>query len=234
MPALFKDLRAWLSGLGTAALLMLGASILLATVSSLVAFSGWSPTKLLDEVGDLMLKDSRPSDRQIAAAPGVAAARAARAAAPAAPAPTLGATAGDRASSGHGPAPRSPGAAPRVDDAPGPPALPEADSVPVDASSIAPAPPAAAAPVPAAAPPGPRRLTYRVGQATKVLTRGLGGAVEPLDPQLGETLGGTGGALGGTVGSLDGTLGFLDGTVESLDATGKTLGGAVRGLGAPY
>ena len=224
MPVLFKDLRAWLSGLGTAALLMLGASILLVTVSSLVAFSGWSPAKPLDEVRDLMLNDPRPSDRKVTAAPGVAAARAARAAAPAAPAPTLGATAGDRASSGHGPAPLSPGAAHRVDDASGPPALPEADSVPVDASSIAPAPPAAAAPVP---PRGPRSLTFRLGQATKDLTRGLGGAVEPLDPHLGETVAGTGEALGGTVGSLDGTLGFLDGTVESLDGTVGPLDGRV-------
>jgi len=228
-------------------MLMLGASIVLVTVSSIVAFSGWSPSESADEIRDLMLNDPpRPSDPQIAAAPALAAAQAVRAVAPAARAPRSGATAGRQATVGKAPSSRSPGPTPlRPDDSS--PAPPRSYIALVSSSAAVPAPPPVPVPAPVVEVPDPRGLTDRLGRTTKDLTRGLGGAVEPINPQLGDTAAGTGEILGGTVESLDGVvepLGVdpildatgdaLGGVFETLDGTGKAVGDTVRGLGDPY
>lgn len=206
-----RDLRAYLAGLGTTAILAVGAAILLVTATSLVAFSSWSSLERADGVGDLVLKAAPASQPQAGPRPRAEAARTADAAG--APAPASGATAGDRVSGGREPLRPAPSTAPRFDeDQPAPPvdAFRPVSPPPVTPSA-APLPPA---PRPATRAPSlwgvtddlGRGVTEDLGKTTEDLTADLGGALELVDPQLGET----------------------------VDDTGKVLGDVVRNLGSSY
>ncbi|MGI9095627.1 MAG: hypothetical protein ACR2F4_08675 [Thermoleophilaceae bacterium] len=197
-----RDLRAYLAGLGTTAILAVGAAILLVTATSLVAFSSWSSLERADGVGDLVLKDAPASQPQAGPRPRAEAARTADAAG--APAPASGATAGDRVSGGREPLRPAPSTAPRLD---------EGQPPPVDA--FRPVSPPPVTPTAAPLPPTPRPPTRApllrgatddLGKTTEDLTADLGGVLELVDPQLGET----------------------------VDDTGKVLGDVVRNLGSSY
>ncbi len=197
-----RDLRAYLAGLGTTAILAVGAAILLVTATSLVAFSSWSSLERADGVGDLVLKDAPASQPQAGPRPRAEAARTADAAG--APAPASGATAGDRVSGGREPLRPAPSTAPRLDEGQPPPvdAFRPVSPPPVTPSA-APLPPA---PRPATRAPSLRGVTDDLGKTTEDLTADLGGMLELVDPQLGET----------------------------VDGTGEVLGDVVQNLGAPY
>ncbi len=204
--AVLTDLRAYLAGLGTTAVLALGAFILLVTVTSLVAFSGWSLGGRADGAGDLVLKDAPASQRRAGPPPRAAAPRAARAAAARAPTPASGATSGDRVSGGTSPSRPLPAAAPRVDA--GQPAPPGGDFGPVSPPAVPPTSPPPTTPTPPIVTVPElrlRRVTQRLGQTTKDLTADLGVVVEQVDPRLGETVFDTGEVLGDVVGNLGGS-----------------------------
>ena len=202
MPALLRDPGAYLAGLGTTAILTLAAGLLVIAVTSLVAFSEWSPTERGDEAGDLVLKDPPPTDRPARAAPAARAARGAPASAAAAPAPAPAETAGNRSFESTAPTPPSPGTTPRLDD--DQPTPPGAGFRAVSPPAAPPAPPPAAAPGrgPRAPALGLQGVTGGLGKATQELTNDLGAVFEPVNPQLGDTLGETGGLLGDLVGDL--------------------------------
>lgn len=198
-----RDLRAYLAGLGTTAILAVGAAILLVTATSLVAFSSWSSLERADGVGDLVLKDAPASQPQAGPRPRAEAARTADAAG--APAPASGAAAGDRVSGGREPLRPAPSTAPRLDE--GQPAPPGDGFRPVSPPPVTPS----AAPLPPARRPATRApllrgVTDDLGKTTEDLTADLGGVLELVDPQLGET----------------------------VDDTGKVLGDVVRNLGSSY
>ncbi len=194
-----RDLRAYLAGLGTTAILAVGAAILLVTATSLVAFSSWSTLERAEGVGDLVLKDAPVSQRQAGPPPGAEAARAADAAG--APAPASGATAGDRVSGGREPLRPAPSTPPRLDE--GPPAPPVDAFRPVNPPPITPsAAPLPPAPRPATRAPLLRGVTDDLGTTTEDLTAGLGGVLGQVDPQLGETVDDTGKVLGDVVRNL--------------------------------
>lgn len=187
---LVRDSRTYLAGLGTTAILVLGAAVVLLTVSTLFAFSGWGPSDTGSNVDDLVLEDGRGTSGL-----GALAAGAARSAAAAAAPPAAGGGAGDGASggasdgtgrtlAGNGPGLGGGGDAPSPDGSvgPGPRPTPRTSAPPTTTRGGDPA-----------APNG-------LGDATKGLTQDLGQAVEPVSPELGQTIGDTGGTLGGAVG----------------------------------
>ncbi len=194
-----RDLRAYLAGLGTTAILAVGAAILLVTATSLVAFSSWSSLQRAEGVGDLVLKDAPASQPQVGPPPRAEAARTAAAAG--APAPASDATAGDRVSFGREPLRSAPSTAPPLDE--GRPAPPDDGFQPVSppppVTSPAPPPPA---PRPATRAPLLRGVTDDLGTATEDLTAGLGGVLGEVDPELGETVDDTGKVLGDVVRNL--------------------------------
>ncbi len=200
---LFKDPRAYLAGLSTTAILGLGAVILLVTVTSLVAFSGWSPTGRPDDVGDLTLKAPPAPDRE--AQSGVrsvsAAAKAARGPV-SAPGTARAVVAGDRASGGLASPSPPPAITPPLADAQ---PVPESSTVPLAGPAPAnPAPPPGAEPSPPLPITGLKRVTGRVRQLSGDLTHGLGGSVlKGVTDQVGLT--------------TDNLTGGLDGTFEQLD-----------------
>ena len=190
-----RDLRAYLAGLGTTAILAVGAAILLVTATSLVAFSSWSSLERADGVGDLVLKDAPASQPQAGPRPRAEAARTADAAGAPTPAPASGATAGDRVSGGREPLrPIDRGRRLTFIEPPRPPVPPR----PIT-DSAAPLPPA---PRPATRAPSLRGVTDDLGKTTEDLTADLGGVLELVDPQLGETVDDTGKVLGDVVQNL--------------------------------
>jgi hypothetical protein len=194
-----RDLRAYLAGLGTTAILAVGAAILLVTATSLVAFSSWSSLERADGVGDLVLKDAPASQPQAGPRPRAEAARTPDAVG--APAPASGATASDRVSGGREPL-RPVDRERRLTFIEPEPPRPPVSPRPVTPSA-APLPPARR---PATRAPLLRGVTDDLGKTTEDLTGGLGGVLELVDPQLGET----------------------------VDDTGKVLGDVVRNLGSSY
>ncbi len=193
-----RDLRAYLAGLGTTAILAVGAAILLVTATSLVAFSSWSSLQRAEGVGDLVLKDAPASQPQVGPPPRAEAARTAAAAG--APAPASGATAGDRVSGGREPLRPVPSTVPPLDE--GRPAPPVDAFRPVSPQPVTPPAPPPPAPRPATRAPLLRGVTDDLGTATEDLTAGLGGVLGEVDPQLGETVDDTGKVLGDVVRNL--------------------------------
>lgn len=195
--AAFKDLRAYLAGLGTTALLGVGAAILLLTVTSLVAFSAWSSLERADGVGDLTLEEAPASQRQ-AGPPRPRAAAAAANDAPDVSARAPGATREPPAPIEREPLRPVPSTTPRFDDIqPTPPVDPLPPVIPPPAGPSSPPPVRPTAPDPLLG-----SVTDDLGTTTQDLSSGLGGVVGQVDPQLGKTVDDTGNALGDVIRGL--------------------------------
>jgi len=199
---LVRDSRTYLAGLGTSAILMLGAVVVLITVSTLFAFSGWGPAASGANVDDLVLEDGRgksgSGDLAVAAARSAAAAATSPAAGDGTGGGRSGGAARTLASKGQGLA--GEGDAPSRDNSVGP----------------APAPRTSAPSAPAPTTGGDPRASNGLGDTTKGLTEDVGRAVEPLSPALGQAIGDTGGAIGDTGGAIGDTGGALAEDVGSI------------------
>ena len=185
--------RAYIAGLGTTGILVASALLLLAVVSTLVAFRGWPGTDVADDIGNLVVRESErplavqgparvareaaPAAGAVAEtpAPGTAAAAAAAAAGPAtdpAPRPT-------RPAGVIQPPGRDPGAGFRDDSRLEPQDRPPPPDRDTPTGSLLPNTPVEA---------GVQRVTSGLGTATQGLTDNLGQTVGGISPPVGATL----------------------------------------------
>jgi hypothetical protein len=187
--------RAYIAGFGTTGVVVVSAVLLLAVVSTLVAFRGWPEAQgPLRSTGKLVIRAGEPSPH----AEGLA--KAPRRAAPAG---------ADRAESAPGARTTTRRATPaRATQPPTLPTLASPPAVPRDldladtgegaGSSEGVSPPG---PGPSSPPPRPPErsglgsVTEGIGYTTQGLTNSLGQTVGTLDPQLGGTVQGAGSAL---------------------------------------
>ena len=187
--------RAYIAGIGTTGVLVASALLLLAVVSTLVAFRGWPGTDLVDDIGNLVVGESeRPLAVQ---GPARAALEAAPAAGAVAENPAPG-TAAAAAAAAAAPAPRPTRPSARPDGVIRPPSDPnagfreEARLVPrgdgQDGGSRG-----ELAPNGSLLPETPvsgelQRVTSGLGTATQGITDDLGQTVGRVSPPVGETL----------------------------------------------
>jgi hypothetical protein len=188
--------RAYIAGLGTTGVLVGSALLLLAVVSTLVAFRGWPGTDVAEDIGNLVVGDS---ERPLAVQDGPA--RVAREAAPAAGAVAETAAPGTAAAA-SAPAARTTAGSSRTrprtivpprervvfrDDGrleqQGSTTEPNPLSDRAGPGSLLPQTPVSAE---------VQRVTSGLGDATQGLTDGLGQTVGQLSPPLGDTLTDTG------------------------------------------
>ena len=180
--------KAYIAGVGTTSVLVASALLLLAVVSTLVAFNGWPGTGLAESIGNLVVDEPEglPADPPVqvataasAAAAGVASVPApgsAAAGGPAAPTGLTGAgvpVAITPGGGGGGPPPD--GRDPQLRDDPVPPPKPVLD----EPGGLLPQSPVSD---------GVSRLTGGLGDTTQGLTDGLGNSVAQLNPGLGQVL----------------------------------------------
>jgi hypothetical protein len=185
--------RAYIAGVGTTGVLVASAVLLLAVVSTLVAFQGWPGTDLKDDVSSLTVDGPK---RLAVDGPVQVARNAAPAAAAVADAPVPGTPASGRPATVPA-ADISTSSAPELPSGPGPdgtadqgPNISDDDPIPTSVDPDV-GPPGLLLPDTPLSP-QVRRVTDGLGDATQGLTDDLGNRVGAVNPQLGQTVTETG------------------------------------------